>query len=89
MCQPISVTLLAFSNSVTITEKHCSGFTKLSHLEVIDGGVRVVVLGEERVERAEVPSGERRENGDHNWAAAMHCVGLSAARVALGPRLKC
>lgn len=38
----------------------------------------MVVLGEERVERAEVPSKEK----DHNWAAvretSMHCVGLGA-----------
>ena len=59
----------------------------LSHLEVVDCGVSVVVLGEERVERAQLPS-EEGGKGDHNWVAAasggrggdvnstMHCVGL-------------
>ena len=46
----------------------------------------MVVLGEERVERAQVPSAGGK---DHNWAAAretsMHCVGLSA--MAKGSRL--
>ena len=46
----------------------------LSHLEVVDSGVSVVVLGEERVERAQLPSeggGNRGRKGDHNWVAAV------------------
>ena len=42
----------------------------LSHLEVVDCGVSVIVLGEERVERAELPS-EEGGKGDHNWVAAV------------------
>ena len=30
----------------------------LSHLEIVDCGVSVIVLGEERVERAQLPSEE-------------------------------
>ena len=42
----------------------------LSHLEVVDCGVSVIVLGEERVERAQLPS-EEGGKGDHNCAGAV------------------
>ena len=49
----------------------------LSHLEVVDRGVSVIVPGEERVERAQLPS-EEGGKGDHNWAGAAEREGKTS-----------